>query len=87
MDRGRDGARRAARGARGSTGCGPPALFFDAFGDPFEGRVHPALVLPVAEEVAEVNPDEVVLAETIGVGVPIQARETRLRRRRDGRHR
>src|SRR5918999_1699640 len=46
-----------------------------AFGDPFEGGVEPAHVLGIAERVAEANPDEIVLADTIGVGVPAQARE------------
>ena len=46
-----------------------------AFGDPFEGRVEPGRVLAIAERVAEAHPDEVVLADTIGVGVPSQVRE------------
>ena len=46
-----------------------------AFGCPFEGRVEPATVLAVAERVAEAGPDEVVLADTIGVGVPKGVRE------------
>jgi len=46
-----------------------------AFGCPFEGRVQPAHVLRIAEKVAEAHPDEVVLADTIGVGVPSQVRE------------
>ena len=46
-----------------------------AFGDPFEGKVDPEHVLRVAEKVAEAHPDEVVLADTIGVGVPTQVRE------------
>jgi hydroxymethylglutaryl-CoA lyase/(R)-citramalyl-CoA lyase len=45
-----------------------------AFGDPFEGRVEPDHVLRIAEGVAEAHPDEVVLADTIGVGVPTQVR-------------
>ncbi len=45
-----------------------------AFGDPFEGRVDPDHVLRVAEKVAEAHPDEVILADTIGVGVPSQVR-------------
>ena len=45
-----------------------------AFGDPFEGRVDPDHVLRIAEKVAEAHPDEVVLADTIGVGVPTQVR-------------
>jgi (R)-citramalyl-CoA lyase len=46
-----------------------------AFGDPFEGRVEPGHVLGIAEEVGTANPDEIVLADTIGVGVPSQVRE------------
>jgi (R)-citramalyl-CoA lyase len=45
-----------------------------AFGDPFEGRVDPDLVLRIAGKVSEAHPDEVVLADTIGVGVPTQVR-------------
>jgi (R)-citramalyl-CoA lyase len=46
-----------------------------AFGDPFEGRVEPGRVLDIAGKVAVANPDEIVLADTIGVGVPNQVRE------------
>ncbi len=46
-----------------------------AFGDPFEGRVEPGHVLSIAERVAQDQPDEIVLADTIGVGVPTQVRE------------
>ena len=46
-----------------------------AFGDPFEGRVEPAHVLDIAGKVSEAAPDEIVLADTIGVGVPTQVRE------------
>ena len=46
-----------------------------AFGDPFEGRVEPDHVLCIAGRVAEAQPDEVVLADTIGGGVPTQVRE------------
>ena len=45
-----------------------------AFGDPFEGRVETGHVLHIAERVAQTGPDEVVLADTIGVGVPTQVR-------------
>jgi (R)-citramalyl-CoA lyase len=41
-----------------------------AFGDPFEGRVESGHVLRIAERVAAAKPDEIVLADTIGVGVP-----------------
>ena len=43
-----------------------------AFGCPFEGAVDPARVLEIAERVAATTPDEIVLADTIGVGVPSQ---------------
>jgi hydroxymethylglutaryl-CoA lyase/(R)-citramalyl-CoA lyase len=46
-----------------------------AFGDPFEGRVDPAHVLRIAERVSRAAPDEIVLADTIGVGVPRGVRE------------
>ncbi len=46
-----------------------------AFGCPFEGRVEPEVVLGLAERTATANPDEIVLADTIGVGVPSQVRE------------
>jgi (R)-citramalyl-CoA lyase len=46
-----------------------------AFGDPFEGRVERGHVLGISEHVAVANPDEIVLADTIGVGVPSQVRE------------
>jgi isopropylmalate/homocitrate/citramalate synthase len=45
-----------------------------AFGDPFEGKVEPDHVLDVASQVAASVPDEIVLADTIGVGVPSQVR-------------
>jgi isopropylmalate/homocitrate/citramalate synthase len=46
-----------------------------SFGCPFEGRVAPSHVLAVAERVQASGPDELVLADTIGVGVPSQASE------------
>jgi (R)-citramalyl-CoA lyase len=46
-----------------------------AFGCPFEGRVEPAHVLCVTEKLGAANPDEIVLADTIGVGVPKGVRE------------
>jgi (R)-citramalyl-CoA lyase len=46
-----------------------------AFGCPFEGRVEPGHVLGIAEQVAQAAPDEIVLADTIGVGVPTGVRE------------
>jgi len=46
-----------------------------AFGCPFEGRVEPERVLGFARRVAEAPPDELILADTIGVGVPSQVEE------------
>jgi (R)-citramalyl-CoA lyase len=46
-----------------------------AFGCPFEGRVDASQVLHVAERVLETPPDELILADTIGVGNPIRVRE------------
>jgi hydroxymethylglutaryl-CoA lyase/(R)-citramalyl-CoA lyase len=43
-----------------------------AFGCPFEGAVDPGRVLEIARRVAATGPDEIVLADTIGVGVPSQ---------------
>jgi isopropylmalate/homocitrate/citramalate synthase len=45
-----------------------------AFGCPFEGRVKPNVVLGLAERVGAAKPDEIVLADTIGVGVPSQVK-------------
>ena len=45
-----------------------------AFGCPFEGRVEPKVVLGLAERVGAAKPDEIVLADTIGVGVPSQVK-------------
>src|SRR3954462_7362990 len=46
-----------------------------AFGCPFEGAVDPAHVLGVARRVAATAPHEIVLADTVGVGVPSQVDE------------
>lgn len=46
-----------------------------AFGCPFEGEVAPAHVLDLAERIVAGGADEVVLADTIGVGVPSQVSE------------
>lgn len=45
-----------------------------SFGCPFEGRVEPGRVLELAGELAGAGPDELVFADTIGVGVPRQVR-------------
>jgi isopropylmalate/homocitrate/citramalate synthase len=46
-----------------------------AFGCPFEGRVDPARVADLAEAVLAGGADELVLADTIGVGVPHRVRD------------
>jgi hydroxymethylglutaryl-CoA lyase/(R)-citramalyl-CoA lyase len=45
-----------------------------AFGCPFEGEVDPRRVLELAAQVAVDGADEILFADTIGVGVPSQAR-------------
>jgi len=46
-----------------------------SFGCPFEGAVDPGHVLGLAERLAGAGADEVVFADTVGVGVPRQARQ------------
>jgi hydroxymethylglutaryl-CoA lyase/(R)-citramalyl-CoA lyase len=46
-----------------------------AFGCPFEGFVDPARVLELAGRFARAGADELVFADTVGVGVPRQVRE------------
>lgn len=46
-----------------------------AFGCPFEGHVPPETVLRIASEMAEEEPLEIALADTIGVGVPGQVED------------
>ncbi|MFZ0218029.1 MAG: hydroxymethylglutaryl-CoA lyase [Candidatus Dormiibacterota bacterium] len=46
-----------------------------AFGCPFEGPVPVSRVLAIAERVMERPPDSLTVADTIGVGVPSQARD------------
>jgi hydroxymethylglutaryl-CoA lyase/(R)-citramalyl-CoA lyase len=46
-----------------------------SFGCPFEGRVEPGRVLEIAAQLLEAGPDELVFADTIGVGVPRQVRQ------------
>ncbi len=45
-----------------------------AFGCPFEGPVDPDRVVEIAERLAATDPDELVLADTIGVATPTQAK-------------
>ena len=46
-----------------------------AFGCPFEGEVKHDTVLAIAEEIASEGPEEIALADTIGVGTPFEAGE------------
>ena len=46
-----------------------------AFGCPFEGAVDPARVAELAATFAAAGTDEIVVADTVGVGVPRQARD------------
>jgi isopropylmalate/homocitrate/citramalate synthase len=46
-----------------------------AFGSPFDGPVPATRVLEIVEHLMAVPPDEVCVADTIGVGVPAQVRE------------
>ena len=46
-----------------------------AFGCPFEGEVPPDRTLEVVSRVAAAEPDEIALADTIGVAVPVAVRE------------
>ncbi|MBA4026397.1 MAG: hydroxymethylglutaryl-CoA lyase [Gordonia sp.] len=45
-----------------------------SFGCPFSGEVDPAWVIELADRLAQAGPDEIALADTIGVGVPAQVR-------------
>jgi hydroxymethylglutaryl-CoA lyase len=53
-------------------GIRPQVTVSAAFGCPFEGEVSAARVVEVVRRVAEVEPFEIALADTIGVGVPAQ---------------
>ena len=46
-----------------------------SFGCPFEGRIDPARVLELASRFVDGGADEIVFADTVGVGVPRQVRE------------
>lgn len=57
--------------ARGN-GISSTVTLSAAFGCPFEGKVDPGLVAEIAGRVVDAGPDEVLLADTIGVAVPRQ---------------
>lgn len=58
-----------------SDGVRASITFAAAFGCPFEGRVEPGTVFAIADQVSASAPDEIVLADTIGVGLPSQVRK------------
>lgn len=45
-----------------------------AFGCPFEGEVPQSRVVEMAQKLAEAEPIEIAIADTVGVGVPVQAK-------------
>lgn len=57
-----------------SAGLATTVILAAAFGCPFDGEVPTARVLEVARGVLDGGPDELALADTIGVGVPAQVR-------------
>ena len=64
-----DVAREIIRAAR-AAGRGGQATIAGSFGCPFEGEVDEDRVVAIAERLAEAEPREVALADTIGVAVP-----------------
>lgn len=56
-------------------GRGGQITIATAFGCPFEGEVGIARVVDMAKRAAEAGPREIALADTIGVGVPVQVAE------------
>lgn len=66
-------ARRIAARAR-DDGVRCAVTLSVAFGCPFEGEVDPTEVTQIAERVVEVEPDAIVLADTIGVATPSAVR-------------
>ncbi len=55
-----------------AAGIRPQVTVSAAFGCPFEGEIAPERVIEVARQVADGNPFEIAIADTIGVGVPSQ---------------
>lgn len=56
-------------------GMSAQATISASFGCPFEGRVDPAKVIAMAEDIAEAGPHEIAIADTIGVGSPKRVTE------------
>jgi len=57
-----------------AAGRGTSVTISAAFGCPFEGEVPPERVLRIVRDVAPSGPDEIALADTIGVAVPVAVR-------------
>ena len=68
-------AARTAEEIIGASELKTTATISVAFGCPFEGHVDPGLVIEHAHRMAQAGADEVILADTIGVGVPRQVKE------------
>jgi isopropylmalate/homocitrate/citramalate synthase len=74
VDEGVEAWLEIARAAR-SAGIRAQITISTAFGCPFEGEVPPARVRELAERLAAGEPDEIAVADTIGVAVPTQVNE------------
>lgn len=58
-----------------SEGMSAQATISASFGCPFEGRIDQATVVAMAEDIAEAEPREIAIADTIGVGSPLRVTE------------
>ena len=58
-----------------AAGIGTTVTIAAAFGCPFEGEVPPARIAAIAAEAAGYGPDEIALADTIGVASPTDVTE------------
>jgi len=74
VDEGVEAWLEIAQAAR-SVGMRAQITISTAFGCPFEGEVAPARVRALAERLAAAEPDEIAVADTIGVAVPTQVTE------------
>ena len=66
---------RSIAEAAQSAGIATAVTISAVCGCPYEGRVAVSAVLDIVSQLAETQPDELVLADTIGVGVPTQVAE------------
>lgn len=56
-------------------GCTGQVTISASFGCPYEGEVAPERIVEIAKRIADVDPVEISLADTIGVAVPAQVRD------------